>query len=98
MFKYAICEIKGKQLKIVQGKTVEVDFLGDKKSIEANILLKVEDNKIDIGKPYLSKKMKFENVGVVAKKIRVSRFHAKANYRKVTGAKVLTSRLMPVLT
>ncbi len=87
MLNYAICEISGKQYKIVPGKLVEVNFQGEEKeSIEANVLLLSEDDKLKIGNPYLKEKLTLKRLeDVKGEKIRVSKFHAKANYRRTTG-------------
>lgn len=84
---YAVCEISGKQYKVIPGEIIEVDFLGEgDKDIEANVLLLSEGDKLKIGNPYLKEKLTLKRVeNVKGEKIRVSRFHAKANYRKVTG-------------
>ena len=89
MFDFAICEISGKQYKIVPNEEILVDWLGiDAKKIEASVLLLSEDGKIKVGTPYLKEKLTLECLGTVKnKKIRVAKFHAKANYRKVTGAR-----------
>lgn len=86
MLDYAICEISGKQYKITPNQPVKVDFLGNDKDVQAPLLLLSEKGKLKIGTPYLKDKLtlKFlENTKV--NKIRVARFHAKANYRRVTG-------------
>lgn len=87
MLNYAICEISGKQYKVVPGKSLGVDFQGEsEKDIEANVLLLSEDGKIKIGTPYLKEKLTLKHVSnTKGKKIRVSRFHAKANFRKTIG-------------
>lgn len=83
---YAICEIGGKQYKILPKVATEVDLQGD--TTPLNLLMLVEDGKVKIGKPILSDKIKVEKIEDVAKKkIRVAKFHAKANYRKVTGSR-----------
>lgn len=87
MSKYAICEIAGKQYKILPNKTLLVDFQADAKDIDANVLVLVsDDGKIQVGKPYLKEKIKLSALGKIAgKKVRVSKYHAKANDRTVTG-------------
>lgn len=95
MFDYAICEISGKQYKIIPNQVVEVDFLGLEKKVEASVLLLSENNKIFVGTPYLKEKMTLEYLDTVKKdKIRVARFHAKANYRRVTGIRPKKTRLI----
>lgn len=86
MISYAICEISGKQYKVVPDQAFEVDLLGDVKAVEVNVLLLVDDGKLLLGNPYLKEKLKLIAMETVKKpKIRVAKFHAKANYRRVTG-------------
>ena len=96
MLDFAICEISGKQYKVVPKQEVLVDWLGeDIKRTEASILLLSENGKIQVGTPYLKEKLNFEVLGTTkGKKIRVAKFHAKANFRKVTGARPKKSRLV----
>ncbi len=85
---YAICEINGKQYKVESNKPFEVDLVEGAKNIEASVLLMVDQGKLNLGKPYLKEKMKLEVLAEYKKdKIRVAKFHAKANYRKVTGSR-----------
>ncbi len=86
---YTIFELSGRQYLIEPGKTIEVDLLQAEKSLKVeNVLLKVDGDKIQIGTPYLKDSLELEVVGNVKKdKIRVAKFHAKANYRKVIGSR-----------
>ena len=89
MLNYLIAEIKGKQYKVLPGKQFAVDFLGEEvKSLECeSVLLKSEDDKLELGAPFVSGKVVFDVVSVTkGKKIRVAKYHAKANTRKVTGS------------
>lgn len=87
MLNYAICEISGKQYKVIPEKTLEIDFQDhSKKDIAANVLLLSEDGKIKIGKPYLKEKLLLKRLDdIKGDKIRVSKYHAKANYRRIKG-------------
>lgn len=86
MLNYAVCEVSGKQYKIVPGKALEVSLQQDSKDIEANVLLLSEDDKLQIGNPYLKAKLTLKRIeDIKGKKIRVSKFHAKANFRKTIG-------------
>ena len=89
MLNYAVCEISGKQYKIIPGKNLIVDYLGEGvKVLEADVLLLSEDGKIKLGSPYLKDKIKLDILeNTRGEKIRVSKFHAKANYRRTTGHK-----------
>lgn len=96
MLDFAICEISGKQYKIVPKQEILVDWLGeDIKKTEVNVLLLSEGGKVQIGTPFLKEKLTFEVLGTTkGKKIRVAKFHAKANFRKVTGSRPKKSRLV----
>lgn len=98
MLDYAICEISGKQYKVIPNQPLEVDFLGSlekDKDIEAQLLMVSENGKITVGNPYLKEKLTLKYLETVkADKIRVSKFHAKANYRKVTGQRSKKTRLV----
>lgn len=86
MLNYAVLEISGKQYLVYPNQPLVVDFLGDGKKLEANILLTSEDGKIKVGNPYLKEKLSLDVLeNVRGEKIRVSKFHAKANYRRSSG-------------
>mgnify|MGYP003396003922 CR=1 FL=1 len=83
MINYAICEISGKQYKVVPNVPFEVDR---QKDLSVKVLLISEDGKISIGKPYLKESLVLKIVeDTKGSKIRVSKFHAKANFRKTIG-------------
>lgn len=85
MLNYAVCEIGGKQYKLVPGKPVELTLKnGELNSVKTLFL--VEDGKVKLGKPYLKENTKLKILEQVkGEKIRISKFHAKANYRRVRG-------------
>lgn len=89
MLKYAICEISGKQYKVFPNKVIKVDFLGEeRKEVEGNVLLLCEDGKIRLGKPFLKERLNLKVLDYKkGKKIRVAKFHAKANYRRTKGSR-----------
>ncbi|MDD5415821.1 MAG: 50S ribosomal protein L21 [Candidatus Daviesbacteria bacterium] len=95
MLNYAICEISGKQYKIIPGKVFEISLQKEGEDIEADVLLLSEDGKLEIGTPYLKKKLTVKRVeDVKGSKIRVSKFHAKANYRRTTGYRSKITRVV----
>lgn len=99
MLNYAVCEISGKQYKVIPGQPLEVSLQkGSERDIEASILLLSEDGKLKVGNPYLKEKLTLERVeDSRGKKIRVSKFHAKANYRRTTGYRSkITKVVLPV--
>ncbi len=95
MFTYAIVRIDSKQYKIEPGQEYLVDFAGtEAKTIEAEVLLKSENGKIEVGTPVLKDKLTLEVLGHKrGKKIRVAKFHAKANYRRANGHREIKSRV-----
>ncbi len=98
MLNYAVCEISGKQYKVIPGKTLEVSSQKEGKDIEAAVLLLSEDGKLKIGTPYLKEKLTLQRIeDIKGPKIRVSKFHAKANYRRTTGYRSkITKIVLPV--
>ncbi len=95
MLQYAVCEVNKKQYKVIPNKDLLIDFLDGEKEIEAGVLLLVEDGKIQIGNPYLKGKLKFKVMEQIkADKIRVAKFHAKANYRKVIGQRAKLTKVV----
>lgn len=85
MFDWAICEIAGKQIKVLSNKPFDVTLQNDA-DLAVKTLLIAESGKIKLGKPYLKENLKFKVVGQKkGEKIRVFKYHAKANYRKMRG-------------
>ena len=86
MLQYAICEILGKQYKVLPGQVIKIGWKKDlPEMIEAKALL-VNDGKIRVGTPYLKEKFILKSQGIISDgKVRVSKYHAKANFRKVRG-------------
>jgi len=86
---YTICEISGKQYKLIPGIPVLVDLLDiDEaiKQVKVKALAKSDGDKLEIGRPYLKDDVILEVLGQFrGEKIRVAKFHAKANYRRVNG-------------
>lgn len=96
MLDYAICEISGKQYKIIPEKPIEVDLIdGLDKDLEVSVLLLSEGDQIKIGYPYLKDKLSLKYLeNIKGEKIRVAKFHAKANFRKVTGHRAKKTKLV----
>lgn len=96
MFDWAICEIAGKQIKVLPGKPFEVTLKKGEEAL-AKILLIAGGGKIKLGKPYLKEELKFKVVEKKqGEKIRVFKYHAKANYRKVKGFRSKLTKLVLV--
>mgnify|MGYP001619949812 FL=1 len=96
MFDFAICEIGGKQYRLIPNEPFLVDFLkGEEKKIEVPLLLHSEGGKVKIGTPFLKEKLTLEVLETVkTNKIRVAKFHAKANYRKVSGMRAKKTKVL----
>lgn len=85
MISFAVLEVKGKQYKVTPGQKFLVDLVGEDQP-EAKVLMLSEDGKLQMGNPYLDSKLKLKVIeDRKLPKIRVAKFHAKANYRRVTG-------------
>ncbi|MBI2334911.1 50S ribosomal protein L21 [Candidatus Daviesbacteria bacterium] len=81
MIDYAVCEIAGKQYKVVPGQPLTI--VG---KLSAKVLLLSENGKIKVGHPYLKENLSFKSLGEIkGEKIRVAKFRAKANYRRIKG-------------
>lgn len=86
MSDYAVCVISGKQYKFVPDVPFAVDFLDQEGKIEAEVLLLSQKGEVNLGKPFLKDKITLDILGhELDSKVRVSKFHAKANFRKTTG-------------
>ena len=91
--KYKVVEIAGKQYRAEPGKPFEITLQGD--ALEAKVLMEVDENKIQIGKPYLKNSVKLKTLEQKkGEKIRVAKFHAKANYRRVRGFRPKISKVV----
>lgn len=98
MEKFAIVQVSGKQYPISPNQILEIEKIEGKKGdslILDKILLLVEEDKVQIGQPFLEKtKVKAEIVEQFKdKKIRVAKFRAKSRYRKVKGHRQQKTRI-----
>lgn len=87
---YAVIKTGGKQYRVSEKDTIEVDRLSDStnESVTFNdVLLVVSDNKATIGKPTIPGASVLAKVIAQTKgeKIRVSKYKAKVRYRRTTG-------------
>jgi large subunit ribosomal protein L21 len=95
MLKYAVVEITGRQYLVEPGKELLVNNLGEVKNLECErVLLLSDGEKLQFGDPYLKEKLSFDVLEQVkSKKIRVFKYHAKANTRKITGSRAVMSKI-----
>lgn len=85
---YTVFELSGRQYLIKPGQSIEVDKIsGEEKTLSIDKVLLVRNEKgVEVGTPYLKEALKLEVLETIKKdKVRVAKFHAKANYRKVSG-------------
>lgn len=87
--KYAVIKTGGKQYKVREGQTVELEKLKVEKNkpVEFDeVLLSVDQDKVKIGQPNLDEKVKGKVVDQVkGKKITVFKYKAKTGYRRKMG-------------
>ncbi len=88
--KYAIIQLAGKQLKVVEGEKITVTRLEAKEGDElkiSDVLLSVDGEKIAVGAPLIDKALVTLKVVSHDKgdKIRVAKYRAKSRYRRVKG-------------
>lgn len=83
--KYCVLLLSGKQYRVSEGDEILVSKLKGK--ADPKILLLKDDDKLELGKPYLEKAKVDLKVGEMVKgeKIEVFKFKAKARYRKHLG-------------
>ena len=106
---YAVCQIAGKQVVVEPGKEIIVPFLGDvtnfesdeqsstSRKFEVKVILICEKGKVSLGTPFLKDKLKFVVTGEASQKTRVAFYKLKANHRKATGQKTLSSKIKLVV-
>lgn len=95
---YAVIKTGGKQYKVYEGETIEIDRLSSDKDGQVSfsqVLLWVNEGQIKIGTPFLPDIKVTGNIidHVKGKKIRVSKFKAKARYRRVIGFRPFLTRV-----
>jgi len=87
--KYAVIKTGGKQYKVSEGDTIEIDRISNKdgKVVFDEVLLVSGDTGVKIGKPTVAGATVEAKVleDFKGEKVRVAKFKAKARYRRVTG-------------
>jgi large subunit ribosomal protein L21 len=96
--KYAVIRLAGHQYKVEEGQEMVVDkleFEKDKEFEVPEVLLVVDEGKVEIGQPLVKKtKIKAKVLEhLKGDKIRVARFRAKSRYRKVKGFRPLLTKI-----
>lgn len=96
MEKYAVIRAKGHQYKVTEGEEILVDYLGKEKP-EIEVLLIVDGEKINIGKPVLKDaKITLKVMAELEKgtKIDIRKYKSKSRYKKHTGFRPKYTRLL----
>lgn len=93
--KFYICEIAKRQYLLEEGEGLTIENLASpEKFLLAKILLAVDEEKVEVGTPYLSKDLNLEILGTSkGLKIRVATYKAKANNRRVIGSRRIVSKV-----
>ena len=97
IIKFAVIRIGGKQYRVIENKEILVDKLTDIKKVSPEVLLIVDGDKIEVGKPVLTKaKVTVKVLADIEKgdKIRVFKYKAKSRYRKTIGFRAKYTRLL----
>jgi ribosomal protein L21 len=95
MSKYAVCSLMGKQIKVLPDVPFLVGLMSGVEKIDADVLFLSDGDRTEIGRPFLKNKIVFDVLGVeTGKKIRVAKFHAKANFRRVSGIRPKYTKLV----
>jgi len=99
IMKYAVVKISGHQYKVEEGQEFLVDKLPDPKKIEAEVLMIVDGDKVEIGTPILNEaKISFKVLADMEKgdKLHVRTYKSKSRYRKHKGFRHQYTRLQVV--
>ena len=97
MDKFAVIRIGGKQYRVSEGEEILVDKLIDAKKVSPEVLLVVDGEKIEIGKPVLTKAKVTVKVLVEVEKgekIDVFKYKAKSRERRHVGFRAKYTRLL----
>lgn len=94
---YAIIQTGGKQYRVEKGAVLEIEKLSEKNGSYDfdQVLLFVDGDTVSVGKPYLSGAIVKAKIldTIKGEKIRVSKFKAKAKYRRTTGFRKIMSKV-----
>ncbi len=89
---YTICEIRGKQYQIEEGKEYRVDYLNMEKdssfSIDSVLLVKDDSGEIILGKPFIDNaKVEFKVIEPLFKdkKVYAFKYKRRKGFRKLIG-------------
>lgn len=92
--KYAVIAISGTQYKVEENQVITVDNLNqeaDKKSTLTDVLLTVNDTKVNVGNPFVkNSSVEYQIVkNYQGQKLKVYKYKAKSRYHKTQGFRSL---------
>ncbi len=93
--KYAVAQIKGNQYVIYEGKPFLVSKLNATK-VDAAVLAIRDGEEIELGKPYLERKLNFKILSPIVKgeKVSILKYKSKSRYRKRSGIRPVFSEVV----
>ena len=103
--KYAVIKTGGKQYKVSEGQTLEIEQLNQassKQGLDKNskidfdeVLLLVEDNKAKVGQPFVDVKVSATVVDQIKdKKINILKYKAKTGYSRRVGHRQIKTKVL----
>lgn len=95
--KYAVIKLGGQQFKVSEGQEIKVGKLKDVKKVEPEVLLVVDGEKVNLGKPTVKgASVKIKVLAEVEKgeKLDIYKFKAKSRFRKHTGFRPQYTKLL----
>ena len=97
MDKFAVIRVNGKQYRVSEKEEILVDKLKDTKKFDLDVLLFVDGDKVEVGKPTLEKVK--VSVKVLAEeekgeKVDIFKYKSKSRYRKHLGFRPKYTRLL----
>ena len=97
MDKFAVIRVGGKQYRVSEKEEILVDKLKDTKKFDLDVLLFVDGDKVEVGKPTLEKVK--VSVKVLAEeekgeKVDIFKYKSKSRYRKHLGFRPKYTRLL----
>lgn len=92
--KYAVIRLAGRQYKISEGDEILVDRITEEKP-EIEVLMLSDENKVEVGKPTLSKaRIDYQILGEEkGDKVKVVKYKSKSRYRKARGFTPLYTKI-----
>jgi large subunit ribosomal protein L21 len=91
----AVIASGGKQYLVEKDQELELELLGDAKSVEFDVLLLIDGDKVKVGKPHVAGAKAEAKVveEVKGEKVRVLKFKAKKRIKRLTGHRQRYSRV-----